>query len=113
MSRFVSQLGLSAGFDTVRSLRHLVDTATVLGERGIGFGSLEKLIDTTTPGGRLGVHIVANLAEFERDLIRDRTTAELEAAGARGRVGGYPTVLTAVEVHQLQRRGPATLVGEP
>src|SRR5512132_65721 len=58
-----------------RSLRHLVDTVTGLAERGIGFRSLQEAIDTTTPGGKLVFHVFAALAEFERDLIRERTSA--------------------------------------
>jgi Resolvase, N terminal domain len=57
-----------------RSLRHLVDTVTGLAERGVGFRSLQEAIDTTTPGGKLVFHVFAALAEFERDLIRERTT---------------------------------------
>jgi Resolvase, N terminal domain len=57
------------------SLRHLVDTATGLAERGVGFRSLQEAIDTTTPGGKLVFHVFAALAEFERDLIRERTAA--------------------------------------
>jgi DNA invertase Pin-like site-specific DNA recombinase len=82
-----------------RSLRHLVDTVTGLAERGIGFRSLQEAIDTTTPGGKLVFHVFAALAEFERDLIRERTTAGLAAARARGRHGGRPSVLTG---HKLQ-----------
>jgi DNA invertase Pin-like site-specific DNA recombinase len=82
-----------------RSLRHLVDTVTRLAERGVGFRSLQEAIDTTTPGGKLVFHVFAALAEFERDLIRERTSAGLAAARARGRQGGRPSVLTA---HKLQ-----------
>jgi DNA invertase Pin-like site-specific DNA recombinase len=82
-----------------RSLRHLVDTVTGLADRGIGFRSLQEAIDTTTPGGKLVFHVFAALAEFERDLIRERTTAGLAAARARGRHGGRPSVMTA---HKLQ-----------
>jgi len=82
-----------------RSLRHLVDTVTGLAERGIGFRSLQESIDTTTPGGKLVFHVFAALAEFERDLIRERTAAGLAAARARGRRGGRPSVMTA---HKLQ-----------
>jgi DNA invertase Pin-like site-specific DNA recombinase len=78
-----------------RSLRHLVDTITELERRGVGFRSLSESIDTTTPGGRLVFHVFAALAEFERDLIRERTRAGLEAARARGRNGGRPSVMTA------------------
>ena len=81
-----------------RSLRHLVDTVTGLADRGIGFRSLQESIDTTTPGGRLVFHVFASLAEFERDLIRERTTAGLVAARARGRNGGRPPVLDPGQV---------------
>jgi DNA invertase Pin-like site-specific DNA recombinase len=77
-----------------RSLRHLVDTVTTLADRGVGFRSLQESIDTTTPGGRLVFHVFAALAEFERDLIRERTHAGLAAARARGRRGGRPSVMT-------------------
>jgi DNA invertase Pin-like site-specific DNA recombinase len=73
-----------------RSLRHLIDTLTDLDKRGVGFKSLTENIDTTTPGGKLIFHIFGALAEFERDLIRERTTAGLAAARARGRRGGRP-----------------------
>jgi DNA invertase Pin-like site-specific DNA recombinase len=82
-----------------RSLRHLVDTVTGLAEREIGFRTLQEAIDTTTPGGKLVFHVFAALAEFERDLIRERTSAGLAAARARGRHGGRPSVMTA---HKLQ-----------
>lgn len=90
-----------------RSLRHLVDTVTELGERGVGFRSVQELIDTTTPGGGLVFHLFASLAEFERDRIRDRIAAELETARARGRVGGRPTVLTPTKVRQPERMDAA------
>jgi DNA invertase Pin-like site-specific DNA recombinase len=77
-----------------RSLPHLITTMTGLEERGIGFKSLTENIDTTTSGGKLIFHIFGALAEFERNLIRERTTAGLMAARARGRTGGRPKVLT-------------------
>jgi DNA invertase Pin-like site-specific DNA recombinase len=70
-----------------------------LADRGIGFRSLQESIDTTTPGGKLVFHVFAALAEFERDLIRERTSAGLAAARSRGRHGGRPSVLTG---HKLQ-----------
>jgi len=73
-----------------RSLRHLIDTVTRLDERGVGFRSLRESIDTTTAGGRLVFHLFGALAQFEREIIRDRTVAGLAAARARGRVGGRP-----------------------
>jgi DNA invertase Pin-like site-specific DNA recombinase len=77
-----------------RSLRHLIDTVRELEDRGVGFRSLQEQVDTTTPGGRLVFHVFGALAEFERDLIRERTHAGLAAARARGRRGGRPTVMT-------------------
>ena len=73
-----------------RSLPHLVETVREFVTRDIGFKSLQENIDTTTSGGKLIFHIFASLAEFERDLIRDRTKAGLSAARARGRKGGRP-----------------------
>jgi DNA invertase Pin-like site-specific DNA recombinase len=73
-----------------RSLRHLIDTVSTLKERGIHFGSLHEQFDTSTSGGKLIFHMFGMLAEFERDLIRERTQAGLAAARARGRVGGRP-----------------------
>src|SRR5690242_9730528 len=71
-----------------RSLEHLIETITVLHESGIGFRSLTENIDTTTSAGKLAFHIFGALAEFERDLIRERTQTGLAAARARGRHGG-------------------------
>jgi DNA invertase Pin-like site-specific DNA recombinase len=77
-----------------RSLPHLIATMTDLEERGIGFKSLTENIDTTTSGGKLIFHIFGALAEFERNLIRERTQAGLTAARARGKKGGRPKALT-------------------
>jgi DNA invertase Pin-like site-specific DNA recombinase len=77
-----------------RSLRHLVELANTLLEKGVGLKSLNDLVDTTTPSGRLTFNLFASLAEFERDLIRERTQAGLTAARARGRLGGRPKGLT-------------------
>jgi DNA invertase Pin-like site-specific DNA recombinase len=73
-----------------RSLKDLIETLNVLKNRGVDFISLTEKIDTTTPGGKLIFHLMGALAEFERDLIRERTNAGLAAARARGRVGGRP-----------------------
>jgi DNA invertase Pin-like site-specific DNA recombinase len=78
-----------------RSLPHLISTMTALEERGIGFKSLTENIDTTTSGGKLIFHIFGALAEFERNLIKERTQAGLTAARARGKKGGRPKVLTS------------------
>jgi len=89
-----------------RSLRHLIDTVADLERRQVGFQSLTEKVDTTTPAGKLVFHLFGALAEFERDLIRERTLAGLAAARARGRRGGRPTVWTpeklaaATEIHR-------------
>lgn len=76
-----------------RSLSNLIELMNTLAERGIGFRSLTEQIDTTTSGGKLIFHIFGALAEFERELIRERTRAGLAAARARGRTGGRPRKL--------------------
>src|SRR2546425_7609991 len=81
-----------------RSLKHLIETITELNNRKIGFKSLTENIDTTTSGGKLIFHIFGALAEFERDIIRERTLAGLQAARARGRRGGRPKALTTKTV---------------
>ena len=75
-----------------------------LKERSIEFISLTEQIDTTTPGGKLIFHLMGALAEFERDLIRERTTAGLAAARARGRVGRRPRKLKTNGKVALARR---------
>ena len=76
-----------------RSLPHLIQIATTLTERGVALRSLTEQIDTASAGGRLIFHIFGALAEFERALISKRTLAGLEAARARGRVGGRPSAM--------------------
>src|SRR4051812_10457443 len=85
-----------------RSLAHLIDTIKDLEQRGIHFKSLQGQIDTTTSGGKLVFHVFGALAEFERDLIRERTHAGLAAARARGRLFGRPRRLTPQQVKQLR-----------
>ena len=77
-----------------RSLKDLVATIQSFIDKGIFFQSLHENIDTTSPSGKLIFHIFASLAEFERDIIRERTNAGLKAARARGRLGGRPTGLS-------------------
>src|SRR5512133_3711250 len=77
-----------------RSLKHLIETITGLNNRKTGFKSITEAIDTTTSGGKLIFHIFGALAEFERDIIKERTQAGLNAARARGRKGGRPKALT-------------------
>ena len=73
-----------------RSLKHLIETVTSLKEQGISFKSLTEHIDTSTATGTLVFQIFGALAEFERNLIKERTVAGLKAARARGRTGGRP-----------------------
>ena len=83
-----------------RSLAHLVETIQDLHQQGIHFKSLQENIDTTSGAGKLVFHLFAALAEFERDLIRERTRAGLAAARARGKLGGRPK---ALRPHQAAR----------
>jgi DNA invertase Pin-like site-specific DNA recombinase len=76
-----------------RSLRVLIDLVGELEGRGVGFRSLKESLDTTTAGGRLIFHVFGALAEFEREIIRERTMVGLESARARGRHGGRPRAL--------------------
>ncbi len=76
-----------------RSIKELIDLVNGLKDRRVGFRSLRESLDTTTPGGKLVFHVFASIAEFERDIIRERTMAGLEAARARGRKGGRKPVM--------------------
>jgi DNA invertase Pin-like site-specific DNA recombinase len=77
-----------------RSVQNLVDLMNLLQEKGVGFKSLTESMDTTTPGGILVFNVFAAMAQFERDLIRERANAGLRAARARGRKGGRPSKLS-------------------
>ena len=96
-----------------RSIRDLIDWVNHLEEEGIGFKSLQESIDTSTSSGKLIFHIFAALAEFERNLIRERTNAGLAAARARGRLGGRKKSLTAKErkraVEMYQRKNQTVI----
>jgi DNA invertase Pin-like site-specific DNA recombinase len=81
-----------------RSLKNLIDLVEDLASKGVGFRSLTEEISTTTPNGKLVFRIFGSLAEFERDLIRERTIAGLAAARARGRLGGRPSVMNAKKI---------------
>mgnify|MGYP000995688096 FL=1 len=76
-----------------RSLKHLIEIVGELEKGKIGFKSLRENIDTTSPGGRLIFHVFGALAEFEREIIRERTNAGLSAARARGKKGGRPKAM--------------------
>lgn len=92
-----------------RSIRHLIDIVNDdLAAHGIGFKSLTEGLDTTTPGGRFIFHIFAALAEFERDLIRERTMAGLAAARAAGRHGGRPPRMNARKIAVARQMFAAT-----
>ncbi|WP_283848455.1 recombinase family protein [Bradyrhizobium ivorense] len=87
-----------------RSLSHLVQTVEDLRERGVGFRSLTDAgMDTTTSSGRLLFNMIAALAVFERDLIRERTKAGLVSAAARGRKGGRRPVVTSAKLARARR----------
>jgi DNA invertase Pin-like site-specific DNA recombinase len=85
-----------------RSLPHLIETVSALAAREIGFRSLQEQIDTMTSAGKLVFHVFGALAEFERDLIKERTHAGLAAARARGRLGGRPQRLSPKQIEQLR-----------
>jgi DNA invertase Pin-like site-specific DNA recombinase len=85
-----------------RSIRHLIETVALLDAKGAGLMSITEAVDTTTPSGRLVFHIFGALAQFERDLIVERTTAGLVAAAARGRKGGRKPVMTAEKLARAQ-----------
>lgn len=95
-----------------RSLKHLVELVNILIEKKVGLISLNDPIDTTTAQGRLIFNIFSSLAEFERELIRERTIAGLKSSRARGRIGGRPkgisekaqTTACAVETLYLERK---------
>ena len=84
-----------------RSIQHLIQLMTSLNERKIGFKSLQESIDTSTSGGKLIFHMFNALAEFERDIIQERTQAGLKAARARGRMGGRPPLLDNRQITRM------------
>ena len=97
-----------------RSIQHLIQSINTLQNKGIGFKSLQENIDTTTNGGKLIFHMFSSLAEFERDLIRERTRVGLKAARARGKCGGRKPILQDKQVArmiELYNEGSST-VGE-
>ena len=97
-----------------RSLKQLIETVEDFGERDLGLRSLTEAIDTTTAGGKLIFHLFAALAEFERGVIRERTMAGLQAARARGRLGGRPPALEAKDLAAAKAmlRDPELTVAE-
>ncbi|CAM2164715.1 Transposon Tn552 resolvase [Burkholderia latens] len=97
-----------------RSLPDLVQIVNDLKERGIGFESLAERIETTSAAGELVFHVFASLAQFERQLIRERTHAGLKAARARGRAGGRKPKLGPRELREIRALldSPDVLVGD-
>jgi DNA invertase Pin-like site-specific DNA recombinase len=87
-----------------RSLAHLIEVITGLRDDGVGFHSLSEAIDTTTPGGRLIFHVMGALAEFERELIAERTRAGMSAAKRAGVRLGRPPKLTSSQLVEAGRR---------
>jgi DNA invertase Pin-like site-specific DNA recombinase len=86
-----------------RSLTHLIETVNHLATQGIAFRSITEQIDTSSATGKLTFHIFGALAEFERNLIKERTKAGLEAARIRGKLGGRPKALSPEKI-KLARR---------
>lgn len=84
-----------------RSLKDLIDRVDSLRHGGISFRSLQEALDTSTPAGQMIFHVIGALAQFERDLIRERTRAGLESARARGRKGGRRFKLSPPKIKQL------------
>lgn len=97
-----------------RSTKQLIDTVEGLKAQTVGFRCLTQELDTTTPGGRLVFTLFSALAEFEREVIRERTIAGLSAARARGRVGGRPPALSDRDLAAARAllRDPALTVDE-
>lgn len=85
-----------------RSLKDLIQVVSDLESKGIGLKSIHESIDTTSSSGKLIFHIFGALAEFERNLIRERTHAGLKAARARGKMGGRPKKLTPEKAKLVQ-----------
>lgn len=86
-----------------RSLSHLIATIADLDGRGVGLRSLTEPIDTTTPAGRLLMHVVGAMAEFERELLRERTIAGMQAAREAGKRIGRPRVLNDERIAEARR----------
>lgn len=84
-----------------RSLRHIIDLVVSLNEKEIIIKGISDGVDTSTMSGRLFVNIMASLAEYERELIRERTNAGLKSARARGKKGGRPKGFTKEKISKL------------
>jgi DNA invertase Pin-like site-specific DNA recombinase len=87
-----------------RSVRHLTEMAGEFDALGVGLIVLDQAIDTTTPAGRLLFHVLGSIAEFERDLISERTRAGMAAARRRGARFGRPHAIRGPDTYKLERR---------
>ncbi len=85
-----------------RSLKDLINLINIFQEKNINFKSLSESIDTSTPMGKLMFHITGAFAEFEKNIIRERTKAGLESARARGKKGGRPTIITPEKIQMAR-----------
>lgn len=85
-----------------RSVAHLIEVVGDLERRGVALQSLTEQIDTRSPSGKLVFHVFSAIAEFERNLIRERVTAGLEAARKRGRIGGRPKAVDAAKARSIR-----------
>ena len=83
-----------------RSLSHLIEVVRSVDDAGVGFRALQEQVDTTTAGGKLVFHVFGAPAEFERELIRERTAAGLKVSRTRGRVGGRMKRMTPEQIRQ-------------
>ena len=92
-----------------RSMRHLIELTTMFEQKGVGFHSLSDAIDTSTSGGKLYFHLMGAFAEFERNLISERTKAGMAAARARGVKMGRPKKRTAAQQAAIDKFGSEVL----
>lgn len=86
-----------------RSLTHMVTTLSEMERDGIGFQSLTEAIDTRTPAGRLILHVLGAIAQFERDLIAERTRAGMASAKSRGERLGRPKEVTVAQIERIRK----------
>ena len=97
-----------------RSLKHLIDVINRLNDNKMYFKSVQESIDTASSGGKLIFHVFGALAEFERDMIRERTLAGIEAAKQRGRIGGRPKKMDKkkIALARTMHNDPSNSIGD-